>query len=105
MFPFFQRSTRVASEEPSKTQQVSHQSIQLTMNTLLAFNLGGGDLVSLLVTFLVIIVVIAVIAGLIYAIETWVVGSAIPTPIKLVIGLVLIVLVIIWAIKAIGLGG
>jgi hypothetical protein len=77
------------------------------MNTLLldAINLGGtGGLSGLLIGFLIIIVVLAIIAGLIYAIETWIIGSALPTPIKLVIGLVLIVLVIIWAIQHIGGG-
>jgi hypothetical protein len=76
-----------------------------TTLTLAALSLSGGGLSGLLIGFLIIIVVIAIIAGLIYAIETWIIGSALPTPVKLVIGLVLIVLVIIWAIQHIGGGG
>jgi hypothetical protein len=79
------------------------------MNTALllaaaAFNMGGGGLSGLLIGFLIIIVVIAIIAGLIYAIETWIIKGSIPAPIKLVIGLVLIVLVVIWAIQHFGGG-
>jgi hypothetical protein len=72
--------------------------------TAAAFNVGGGGLSGLLIGFLVIIVVIAIIAGLIYAVETWIIGGPLPTPVKLVIGLVLIVLVIIWAIQHFGGG-
>ncbi len=53
----------------------------------------------ILIGFLVILVVIAVIAGLIYAIENWIMGGPMPAMIKMVIGLVLIVLVILWALK------
>lgn len=63
---------------------------------------AGMSLSNLLIGFLIMIVVIAIIAGLIYAIETWIIGGPIPMPVKLVIGLVLIVLVIIWAIKNMG---
>lgn len=69
------------------------------MNTLLLLA-AAPQLKELLIGFLVIIVVIAIIAGLIYAIETWIMHSTIPAPVKLVIGLVLIVLVVIWAINA-----
>jgi hypothetical protein len=69
--------------------------------TLLAAN---PPLTEILIGFLVIIVVIAVIAGLIYAIETWIIKDSIPAPIKLVIGLVLIVLVVVWGIKMFGGG-
>jgi hypothetical protein len=47
-------------------------------------------------------VVIAVIGGLIWAIETWIIKSPLPAPVKLVIGLVLILLVVIWGIKLFG---
>ena len=63
---------------------------------------GTGNLQEILIAFLVLIVVIAVIGGLIWAIETYIMKQAIPGPIKLVIGLVLIVLVIIWGIKMFG---
>jgi hypothetical protein len=64
----------------------------------------AGSLTHLLIGFLVIIVVLAIIAGLIYAIERWIIGSPLPGPVKLVIGLVLIVLVILWAIQNLGGG-
>jgi hypothetical protein len=54
----------------------------------------------ILIGFLVVLVVIAVIAGLIYAIEEWIIKSPLPQMVKVVIGLVLIVLVIVWALKA-----
>jgi hypothetical protein len=61
-------------------------------------------LTEILIGFLVILLLLAVVAGLIYAIEEWIMKAPIPGPIKLVIGLALIVLVIIWAIKAFGGG-
>jgi preprotein translocase subunit SecE len=67
--------------------------------TLLSFLAAAPPLKELLIGFLVILVVLAIIAGLIYAVETWVMKSEIPSQIKLVIGLVLIVLVLIWAIN------
>jgi hypothetical protein len=67
--------------------------------TLVSFLAAAPPLKELLIGFLVILVVLAIIAGLIYAIETWVMQSPIPQPIKLVIGLVCIVLVLIWAIN------
>lgn len=71
------------------------------MNLLLA---ATPELSSILISFLVLIVVIAVIGGLIWAIETYVMKQALPGPIKLIIGLVLIILVIIWGIKLFGGG-
>ena len=56
-------------------------------------------LTEILIGFLVVLVVIAVIAGLIWAIENWIMGSPIPPMVKMVIGLILILLVIIWALK------
>lgn len=52
----------------------------------------------LLITFLILLVVIIVIGGLIYAIETWIMKAPLPQGVRLVIGLILIILVIIWAI-------
>jgi hypothetical protein len=72
------------------------------MTLLLAHS--SPDLVTLLIGFLVLIVVIAVIGGLIWAIESYVMKQPLPGPIKLIIGLVLIVLVIIWGIKQFGGG-
>jgi hypothetical protein len=60
------------------------------------------DLKSILISFLVLIVIIAVIGGLIWAIETYIMKQALPNPIKLIIGLVLIILVIIWGINMFG---
>lgn len=73
------------------------------MNLILT---AAPSLTHLLIGFLILIVGIAIIAGLIYVIEQWVMRQPIPQPIKLVIGLVLIVLVIIWGIQAFtGTGG
>lgn len=59
-------------------------------------------LTGLLVGFLLVIVAIAIIAGLIYAVETWIIGGALPAMVRMVIGLVVIVLVILWIIGALG---
>ena len=69
-----------------------------------SFMAATPPLQELLIGFLVIIVVIAVIAGLIYAIETWIIGHRSRTD-EAGDGLVLIVLVVIWAIKTFGAGG
>jgi hypothetical protein len=73
------------------------------MNILIL--VAAANLQTILIEFLVLVVVLAIIAGLIYLIETWVIKSELPTPIKLVIGLVLIVLVVIWGLRAFGGGG
>lgn len=67
------------------------------MNLLLAASSTAG-LPHLLVTFLVLLIVIVVIGGLIYAIETWIMKAPLPQGVRLVIGLILILLVIIWAL-------
>lgn len=64
--------------------------------------LAAADLKALLIGFLVLIVIIAIIGGLIWAIETYIIKDSIPTPIKMIIGLVLIVLVIIWGVQQFG---
>jgi hypothetical protein len=69
------------------------------VTTLLA---ATPDLKSILISFLVLVVIIAVIGGLIWAIETYIMRQALPNPIKLIIGLVLIILVIIWGINMFG---
>jgi hypothetical protein len=74
------------------------------MNVTTLILAATPDLGSLLITFLVLIVVICIIGGLIWAIETYIMKQAIPGPIKLIIGLILIVLVIIWGIKMFGGG-
>jgi hypothetical protein len=60
------------------------------------------DLSGILISFLVLLVLIAVIAGLIYAIESWVIKQPLPAPVRLVIGLILIILAIIWSLKIFG---
>lgn len=62
------------------------------------------DLGQLLVTFLILIAVIIVIGGLIWAIETYIMKQALPNPVKLVIGIILIILVIIWGVRLFGGG-
>jgi hypothetical protein len=69
------------------------------MNSLLIPLVAAVNLPQLLISFLVLLVVIAVVGGLIYAIERWIIGGAIPTPFKLVIGIAMILLVVIWALN------
>lgn len=73
------------------------------MNTLI-LAIGAGNLQEILIAFLVLIIVIAIIGALIWAIEKYIMAQAIPPPIKLIIGLVLIVLVVIWGIRMFGGG-
>lgn len=51
----------------------------------------------LLVAFVVMILIIAFIAGLIWCIERWI--SPIPSPVKLIIALILVALILLWAIN------
>lgn len=69
------------------------------MMNLLTLIAATPPLQEILIGFLVVLVVIAVIAGLIWAIENWIMGSPLPAMVKMIIGLVLIILVIIWALK------
>lgn len=62
-------------------------------------------LVGLLIGFLLVIVAIAIIAGLIYAVETWIIKGPLPQMVRMVIGLIVIVLVIIWVVSALGMTG
>jgi hypothetical protein len=62
-------------------------------------------LVGLLIGFLIIVVAIAILAGLIYLVETYIMKQALPTIVRLVIGLVVLILIIIWVINAIGVSG
>jgi uncharacterized protein YacL len=71
---------------------------------MIAIAVGGHGLVGILIAFLVMIVVLAVIAGLIWAIETWIIKAPLPAMIRLVIGLILILLVVIWALQQFGGG-
>jgi uncharacterized protein YacL len=66
---------------------------------------AAPNLIQLIIGFLVIVIVIAVIAGLIYAIETWIIKAPLPGMIRLVIGLILILLVIIWGLQQFHIGG
>lgn len=72
------------------------------MNTLAIALAAVPPIKSLLIGFLVIVIILAVIGGLIYCIEQWIIKGPLPTPVRLVIGLILIVLVIIWGIEAFG---
>lgn len=58
-----------------------------------------GNLPHLLITFMVLLIVIVVIGGLIYAIEQWIMRAPLPAGVRLVIGLILILLVVIWAVS------
>lgn len=72
--------------------------------TALLVAIATGGLVHLLIVFLVALIAIAVIAGLIYAIETWVIKSPLPNMVRLVIGLILIVIVVILVLQNTGAG-
>ena len=72
-----------------------------TMTTLLAAVATVG-IVHLLLIFLIALIGICVIAGLIYAIETWVIKSPLPNMVRMVIGLILIVVVIIIVLNNVG---
>jgi hypothetical protein len=76
------------------------------MNTLMLATMMespvGGGVKGLLIQFIIILIVLAIVGGLIYAIETWIIKAPLPNMVKLVIGLILVLLVIIWAIGAIG---
>lgn len=72
------------------------------MTALLIAAAGTGGLVHILIMFLVALIAIAVIAGLIYAIETWIIKAPLPTMVRLVIGLILIVIVIILILNNMG---
>ena len=79
------------------------------MNTLLTYYLiavnsdiwpahsGEAGFKGLLISFLLMCIVIGVIAGLLYLIETYINKGPFPTPVRLVIGLVCVILVLIWA--------
>ena len=62
------------------------------------------DLGQLLISFLVLVAVIIVIGGLIWAIETYVMKQPLPGPVRLVIGIILIILAIIWGVRLFGGG-
>ncbi len=70
----------------------------LTMNLLPILAVAAAGLPHLLITFLILLVVIIVIGGLIYAIEAWIIKAALPQGVRMAIGLILIIMVIIWAI-------
>lgn len=55
----------------------------------------GGGLAHLLIMFLVALVAILVLAGLIWAIEQWIIGAPLPNPVRLIIGLILIIILVI----------
>ena len=67
------------------------------MITLLATT---GGIIGLLELFLVAILVLAIIAGLIWAIERWI--SPIPSEVKLVLAIVIVILVVIFALRQFG---
>jgi hypothetical protein len=64
--------------------------------------IAAADLEGILITFLVLVVVLVVIGALLYGIEQWIIKGPLPAPVRLVIGLVLIVLVIIWGLRLFG---
>ena len=59
-------------------------------------------MVHMLIMFLVALVAILVLAGLIWAIENWIIGAPLPNPVRLVLGLILIIILIILFLNAVG---
>ena len=73
------------------------------MITLLTLSSSGGSLIHLLILFLGALIAILVLAGLIWSVEQWIIGAALPQPVRLVIGLILIIILIILFLQAVGL--
>ena len=71
------------------------------MTTLIAAIATGG-LVHLLIMFLVVLIAIIVLAGLIYAVETYIMKQPLPNGVRLVIGLIVIVIIIILVLNNMG---
>ena len=70
----------------------------MSILTLAAVSLGGGEgLTGLLISFLILVVVLAIIGGLIWCIQNWI--SPLPPPVLMVIAIILVILVIIWGIQ------
>ena len=70
--------------------------------TPLLIALATGGLVHILIIFLIALIAIIVLGGLIYAIETWVIKAPLPQAVRLVIGLILIVIVVIYILNSMG---
>jgi hypothetical protein len=72
------------------------------MNTLILLTaaIAGHTVRDLLIGFLLLVLVLAIIAGVIWCIERWI--HPLPPPVKLVLAIILVILVILWAISAIG---
>jgi hypothetical protein len=68
-------------------------------NPLLIAAINTSGLKGLLITFLIAVIIIFVVAGLIYLIETYINKAPLPTPVRLVIALIMVVCVILWAIS------
>jgi hypothetical protein len=73
-----------------------------TLLNLLAANTDiwpshAGGLKGILIGLLVMLIVLFVVAGLVWVIETYINKGPLPTPVRLVIALVMVILVIIWA--------
>lgn len=70
--------------------------------TTLILTVAAPGLVHMLIMFLIALVAILVLAGLIWAIEQWIIGGPLPNPVRLVIGLILIIILIIMFLNAVG---
>jgi hypothetical protein len=72
------------------------------MDLILTVIAAPAGIKGLLIGFLILVIVLAIIGGLVWCIENWV--HPLPPPVKLVLAIILVILVIIWAINAIGWG-
>lgn len=71
------------------------------MTTALILALGTPSIKALLIGFLLIALGILAIAGLIWLIENYI--SPVPTPIKLILAIVILVLIVLWVCGVLGI--
>lgn len=69
--------------------------------TLVLLAAGAPSVKTLLIGFLLIALGILCVAGIIYLIETYI--SPIPTPIKLIVAIVILILVVLWLCSVMGI--
>lgn len=60
---------------------------------------SSGGLKGLLISFIIAVIVLAIVAGLIWVIETYINKGPLPSPVRLIIALILVICVILWAIS------
>lgn len=69
---------------------------------LTAISFSSGGLAHILIMFLVALIAILILAGLIWAVENWIIGGPLPNPVRMVLGLILIIILIILVLNNFG---